>query len=119
VFIVHGEKEESEALAEYLKANLEYETCIPAIGESFLIKNNEIISQGLVKDVNKEMQLDEIVRGINRIKQKFSLLLNDMEFSGVDLDRETQYYNVKQKLDQLQKDIRKIKQMIRENELEV
>jgi len=119
VFIVHGEKEESEAFAECVKENLDFETCIPAIGESFLIKNNEIISQGLVKDVNKEMQLDEIVRGINRIKQKFSLLLNDMEFSGLDLDRETQYFNVKQKLDQLQNDIRKIKQMIRENELEV
>ena len=119
VFIVHGEKDESESLAECLSNELGFETCIPAIGQTFLIKNNEIINQGLVKDVNKEMQLDEILRGINRIKQKFSLLLNDMEFSGVDLDREARYYSVKQKLEQLQDDIRQIKQMIRENELEV
>ena len=119
VFIVHGEKDESESLAECLNNELGFETCIPAIGQTFLIKNNEIINQGLVKDVNKEMQLDEILRGINRIKQKFSLLLNDMEFSGVDLDREARYYSVKQKLEQLQDDIRQIKQMIRENELEV
>ena len=119
LFIVHGEKHESEALAECVKQNLAFDTQIPAIGETFLIQNNKIINQGLIKDANKETQLDEIVRGISKIRRKFCLLLADMEFSGVELDRETLCYKVKDQLDQLQHDIRKVKKLIKENELEV
>jgi len=119
VFIVHGEKDESESLAECVDEKLGFDTCIPAIGETFLIHDNQIINQGLLKDVNKESQLDEIVGGISRIRQKFSLLLNDMEFSGLELDKEALCYNIKQQLEQLQNDIKKIKKLIKENELEV
>jgi len=119
LFIVHGEKHESEALAECVKQSLAFDTQIPAIGETFLIQNNKIINQGLIKDANKETQLDEIVRGISKIRRKFCLLLADMEFSGVELDRETLCYKVKDQLDQLQHDIRKVKKLIKENELEV
>ncbi len=119
LFIVHGEKHESESLAECVKQNLAFDTQIPAIGETFLIQDNKIINQGLIKDVNKESQLDEIVRDISKIRRKFCLLLADMEFSGVELDKETLCYKVKDQLEQLQHDIRKVKRLIKENELEV
>ncbi|MFW6148987.1 MAG: MBL fold metallo-hydrolase RNA specificity domain-containing protein [Atribacterota bacterium] len=119
LFIVHGEKHESESLAECVNQNLAFDTQIPAIGETFLIQDNKIINQGLIKDVNKESQLDEIVRDISKIRRKFCLLLADMEFSGVELDRETLCYKVKDQLEQLQHDIRRVKRLIKENELEV
>jgi len=119
VFIVHGEKDESESLSDRLKQDLALDAHIPAIGETYLIQDNKIITQGLIKDVNKETQLDEIVRGISRIKNKFCLLLADMEFSGVEIDQETLCYRIKQQLDQLQHDIKKVKHIIKENELEV
>lgn len=119
IFVVHGEKNESESLSERITQDLIFDTHIPAIGETFLIQDNQIISQGLIKDVNKEAQLDELVRSINKIKHKFCLLLADMEFSGVEVDQEALCYKVKRQLDQLQHDIRKVKHLIKENELEV
>ncbi len=119
VFIVHGEKNESESLAGRLKDDLVFDTHVPAIGETFLIQNNQIITQGLIKDENKEVQLNEIARSINKIKHKFSLLLTDMEFSGVELEQENLFYKVKEQLDQLQHDIKKVKRLIKQNELEV
>jgi metallo-beta-lactamase family protein len=119
VFVVHGEKHESDSLSERLKQDFAFDTYVPAIGETFLIRDNQIITQGLIKDINKETQLDEIVRNINKIKHKFCLLLADMEFSGVELDHEHFCYRIKQQLDQLQDDIKKVKHIIKENELEV
>ena len=119
IFIVHGEKQESESLSNYVKDNLDMNTYIPAIGETFLIQGNQIISQGLIKDANKEAQIEEIARNIYKIKHKFSLLLSDMEFSGVDLEKETLCFKVKEQIDCLQKDIKKVKHIIKENELEV
>lgn len=119
VFIVHGEKNESESLSGRLKDDLVFDTHVPAIGETFLIQNNQIITQGLIKDENKEVQLNEIARSINKIKHKFSLLLTDMEFSGVELEQENLFYKVKEQLEQLQHDIKKVKRLIKQNELEV
>ncbi len=119
VFIVHGEKNESEAFSERLRQDLILETYVPAIGETFLIEDNQIITQGLIKDSNKESQLDEILRDMHKIRYKFSQLLADMEFSGVELDQQTLCYTIKQQLDQLQHDIRRVKHLIKENELEV
>lgn len=119
IFVVHGEKNESESLSERITREIDFEPHIPAIGETFLIQDNQIISQGLMKDINKETQLDELVRSIHKIKHKFCLLLADMEFSGVELDQEALCYKVKRQLDQLQHDIRKVKHLIKENELEV
>lgn len=119
IFIVHGEKQESESLSSYIKDNLDIDTYIPAIGETFLIQDNQIINQGLIKDANKEAQIEEISRNIYKIKHKFSLLLSDMEFSGVDLEKETLCYKVKAQIDCLQKDIKKVKHIMKQNELEV
>ncbi len=119
VFIVHGEKEESESFAEQVEQKLGFDTHIPAIGETFVIKNNEIVSQGMIKDDNKEYQLDEILTDINRIKNKFFLLLNEMELSGVDDTKDGLWYKVKEKIEELQKDIRKVKQLIKQDELDV
>lgn len=119
VFIVHGEKEESESFAEQVEQKLGFDTHIPAIGETFVIKSNEIVSQGMIKDDNKEYQLDEILTDINRIKNKFFLLLNEMELSGVDDTKDGLWYKVKEKIEELQKDIRKVKQLIKQDELEV
>ncbi len=119
VFIVHGEKNESESLSGRLKDDLVFDTHVPAIGETFLIQNNQIVTQGLIKDENKEVQLNEIARSINKIKHKLSLLLTDMEFSGVELEQENLFYKVKEQLEQLQHDIKKVKRLIKQNELEV
>jgi len=96
-----------------------FDTHVPALGETFLIQDNQIITQGLIKDENKEAQLNEIARSINKIKHKFSLLLTDIEFSGVELEQENLFYKVKGQLDQLQHDIKKVKRLIKQNELEV
>ncbi len=118
VFIVHGEKEESELFAEQVEKQLDFEAHIPVIGETFVIKDNEIITQGMLKDDNKEYQLDEILTDISKIKHKFYLLLNEMELSGVDNKQESLWYKIKERIDDLQKDIRKVKYLIKENELE-
>lgn len=119
VFVVHGEKNESDSLSDRLKQDLAFNTHIPAMGETFLIQDNQIITQGLIKDSNKEVQLDGILRNISEIKHKFSLLFTDMEFSGVELDRENLCSRVKEQLDQLQHDIRRVKHLLKENELQV
>lgn len=119
VFLVHGEKEESESLAEQLKEQLGLETHIPVIGETFLIKDKKIITQGMIKDSNKELQLNEILTDLNKIRHKFYLLLNELELSGMDNEQENLWYKIKQKVEELQKDIRKVKCLIKENELEV
>jgi len=119
VFIVHGEKQESEVFAEYIKEKLSVDTHIPAIGQTLLLQDNQIIYQGLIKDGNKETKLDEIARSIGKIKRKFSLLLTDMEYSGLELDREILVNKIKKQLEQLQGDIKQVKKMIQENEIEV
>ncbi|MDD4363477.1 MAG: MBL fold metallo-hydrolase, partial [Atribacterota bacterium] len=119
VFIVHGEKSESETMAENVNEQLSYDTYIPAIGETFLIQENHIVTQGLLRDENKVLQLDEIVREVRKIRHKFNLLLADMEISGVDLKEENLCYKIKQQLEQIQQDIKKVKYLIKENELEV
>jgi len=119
VFIVHGEKQESEVLAEYIKDKLSWDTHIPAIGETLLLQDNQITNQGLIKDINKETKLEEIARGLGKIKRKFSLLLTDMEYSGLELDREILIYKIKKQLEQLQDDIKQVKKLIQENEIEV
>jgi metallo-beta-lactamase family protein len=119
VFIVHGEKEESESLAEQLKEQLGFETHVPVIGETFLIKDKKIITQGMIKDSNKELQLNEILTDLNKIRHKFYLLLNELELSGMESEQENLWYKIKQKVEELQKDIRKVKYLIKENELEV
>ena len=73
----------------------------------------------MIKDDNKEYQLDEILTDINRIKNKFFLLLNEMELSGVDDTKDGLWYKVKEKIEELQKDIRKVKQLIKQDELDV
>lgn len=118
VFIVHGEKEESELFAEQVEKQLDFEAHIPVIGETFVIKDNEIITQGMLKDDNKEYQLDEILTDISKIKHKFYLLLNEMELSGVENKQESLWYKIKERIEDLQKDIRKVKYLIKENELE-
>lgn len=119
VFIVHGEKQESEILAEYIKEKLSVDTHIPAIGQTLLLQDNQIIYQGLIKDSNKETKLDEIARSIGKIKRKFSLLLTDMEYSGLELDREILVNKIKKQLEQLQGDIKQVKKLIQEHEIEV
>ncbi len=119
VFIVHGEKEESECFAEQLKQKLGFDTYIPVIGETFQVKDNEIITQGMIKDSNKEFQLDEILADLNKIKHKFYLLLAEMELSNMESRQDNLWYKIKQKLDELQKDIRRVKHLIKQNELEV
>jgi metallo-beta-lactamase family protein len=119
VFVVHGEKHESEYLAKYVKEELSLDTHVPAIGETFLLQDNQIIEQGLIKDGNKKTKLDEIVRGISKIKLKFSLLLNDMEYSGLELDKEMLVSKIRKQLERLQDDIKQVKKLIQENEIEV
>lgn len=119
VFIVHGEKQESEILAKYIKEKLSIDTHIPAIGQTLLLQDNQIISQGLIKDGNKKTKLDEIARSIDKIKRKFSLLLTDMEYSGLELDREILVNKIKKQIEQLQGDIKQVKKLIQENEIEV
>jgi metallo-beta-lactamase family protein len=119
VFIVHGEKQESEVFAKCIKEKLSIDTHIPAIGQTLLLQDNQIIYQGLIKDGNKETKLDEIARSIGKIKRKFSLLLTDMEYSGLELDREILVNKIKKQLEQLQGDIKQVKKLIQENEIEV
>ncbi|MGE4412706.1 MAG: MBL fold metallo-hydrolase RNA specificity domain-containing protein [Candidatus Caldatribacteriota bacterium] len=119
VFVVHGEKEESESFAKLIKQELTFDTHIPVIGETFLINDNQIITQGMIKNSNKEGQLDEILTDLNTIKHKFHLLLTEMELSSAEYEQETLWNKIKQELDQLQKDIRRVKHLIKENELEV
>jgi metallo-beta-lactamase family protein len=119
VFVVHGEKEESESLAGQLKEQLGFDAYIPAIGETFLIKDKKIVIQGMIKDSNKELQLNEILTDLNKIRHKFYLLLNELELSGMESEQENLWYKIKQKVEELQKDIRKVKYLIKENELEV
>jgi metallo-beta-lactamase family protein len=119
VFIVHGEKEESESFAGQLEEQLGFDAHIPVIGETFLIKDKKIITQGMIKDSNKELQLNEILTDINKIRHKFYLLLNELELSGMESEQENLWYKIKQKVEELQKDIRKVKYLIKENELEV
>jgi hypothetical protein len=73
----------------------------------------------MIKDSNKELQLDEILTDLNKIKHKFYLLLNEMELSGIENEQESIWYKIKQQVEELQKDIRKVKYLIKENELEV
>ena len=119
VFIVHGEKEESESFVGQLEEQLGFDAHIPVIGETFLIKDKKIITQGMIKDSNKELQLNEILTDINKIRHKFYLLLNELELSGMESEQENLWYKIKQKVEELQKDIRKVKYLIKENELEV
>ena len=56
---------------------------------------------------------------LNKIKQKFSLLLSEIELYGLDNEQESLWYKIKQKVEELQKDIRRVKCLIKENELEV
>ncbi|MDD5497329.1 MAG: hypothetical protein PHP36_02745, partial [Atribacterota bacterium] len=63
--------------------------------------------------------LDEILTDLNTIKHKFHLLLTEMELSSAEYEQETLWNKIKQELDQLQKDIRRVKHLIKENELEV
>lgn len=119
VFIVHGEKEESESFAEFAEQQLGFSTYIPVMGETFYLKEKEIVSQGKLKDGSKELQLDEILIDLNKIKQKFFLLLNEMELHGLDNEPESPWYKIKQQVDELQRDIRKVKYLIKENKLEI
>ncbi|MFZ2330320.1 MAG: MBL fold metallo-hydrolase [Atribacterota bacterium] len=119
VFIVHGEKEESESFALHLDEQLGFDAYIPVMGETFLIKDKQITSQGKIKDSNKELQLDEILTDLNKIKHKFHLLLTEMELFGLENEQESLWYKIKEKVEELQKDIRRVKYLIKENELEV
>lgn len=119
VFVVHGEREESEYFAGLLKEELDFDAHVPAIGETFLIKDKEIVTQGMIRDSNKELQLDEILTDINKIKHKFHLLLSEMELSGMEKAQEDLWYKIRQEVGELQKDIRKIKYLLKKNELEV
>ena len=84
VFVVHGEKEESEGFAELVEQQLGFNTYIPVMGETFYLKDKEIVTQGMIKDSNKELQLNEILTDLNKIRHKFYLLLNELELSGMD-----------------------------------
>jgi metallo-beta-lactamase family protein len=119
VFVVHGEKEESESFAELLQQQLDFDAYTPALGETFLIRDKKIVTQGKIKDSNKESQLDEILTDLNKIKHKFYLLLNEMELSGMENEQESIWYKIKQQVEELQKNIRIVKYLIKENELEV
>ena len=117
VFIVHGEKHESQALAERIERDMKYDTHVPTMGETFVFQGKDILKHGITKDNQKQAQLDEIVKGIHRIKQQFYRLRSDIEFS--EFSNDDLFNQFRSQLDHLQENIKKIKQLIKQNEIEV